>query len=151
KNGGGGVHQCQFPDPATAVTGHVADNDGAAEGKTDQGGPFQLQRIKDGVQIVGQPVVGVAVPGLVGPAEPPHVQANAAEAVPGQHVVLVFKHVVVDRPAVDEHDRAASFAGVDVPDEQSYALFNLNVHALSRLSRTDDTLSGLPSCYSLTS
>jgi hypothetical protein len=96
------------------VAGHVAGDLAAAHGEAGDGHVLKRQGVDDGGQVVGHGVVVVAVPGLLGPSEAAPVIGDHAMPRAGEVERLVLPGIGVERPAVDQHDRAARPPVLDV-------------------------------------
>jgi hypothetical protein len=73
----------------------------------DEGDVAQVEVGDEVVEVVGEGVEVVAVPGLVGAAVAAAAVGDGAVAVVGGGLELVLPGVAVQRPAVDEQDGAA--------------------------------------------
>ena len=93
-----------------------------AEAVADQGHVLEPEPLDELVEIVGQPVDGVAVTRLVGPAHPTMVVGNRAEAV-GQGVHLLLPQPVGGGASVHEDQRRA-FAEVLIVEPDTVGHLN---------------------------
>ncbi|MNV60367.1 hypothetical protein D3C71_1528270 [compost metagenome] len=86
-----------------AVLGDIARHFTATHGKAHQRGRVQVQVVEQDVQVLGQRIVVIALPGLGRMAETPAVIADHPETRLYQRPHLWLPGAATQRPAMDQH------------------------------------------------
>src|SRR5260370_24732959 len=105
--GAGGAGKAGFADPPRAVDSQMADDFAASHAGPDERDVGEVEVLDQQLQVTGQGLVVIAVPGLGGTTESAPVVGDDPVPAVDQRPDLPFPSARARRPAVHEDDQPA--------------------------------------------